>query len=89
MTVPTLAVVVVLVPKPAMFCSMMALISSAQVAVAFLLVYLVVVYKILLVFDLVVFQWWRNTGWTVYRGQNIDPSPGPIMQINILIWIRF
>src|SRR5579883_1612735 len=35
MTVPTLAVEVSLAPKPAMFLSMMALISSAQDAIAF------------------------------------------------------
>src|SRR6266576_4432809 len=37
MMVPTLAVSVVLVPKPAMFFSMMAVISSAQDAIVFLL----------------------------------------------------
>src|SRR5262249_21747299 len=42
MTVPTLAVAVVLVPKPVMFFSMMAVISSAQEAIVFLLMYFLI-----------------------------------------------
>src|SRR5579883_2147973 len=69
MTVPTLAVAAVSVPKPAMFCSMMALISSAQDAIFFLLKCFQVVYS-LLQFSMVV-------RWCLFRWPSGPACGGP------------